>query len=144
MYVWKNENGTDDIGKDYVRDYNDKGWIEVSKATYVYDASIRTPMAYGIVSFKDKASAEAFVTEQGVGQVLSADELANHSWQQNQDMTHEHHEHHGDAHGEDHDGAHGDAHGAEHQEDTGADAHGEHSDEHGHEREDDHDASSQQ
>lgn len=127
MYVWKKENGTDDIGKDYVRDYNDKGWIEVSKATYVYDASIRTPMAYGMVSFKDKSSAEAFVEEQGVGQILSADELVNHAWQQSQDMMH------GDGH--DH-GEHG-AHGDDHHEN-------EPSDEHGHEHDDAHDDSSQQ
>lgn len=106
MYVWKNENGTDDIGKDYVRDYNDKEWIEVSKATYVYDASLRTPMAYGVVSFKDKAAAEAFVAEQGIGQVLSSDELASHAWEQNQDMKHDHehggHGDHEDAPGDDH------------------------------------------
>lgn len=116
MYVWKNENGTEDIGKDYVRDYNDKEWIEVSKATYVYDTSIRTPMAYGVVSFKDKASAEAFVAEQGVGQVLHAEDLADHAWEQNQDMIHDHdhgehgaHAEHGNEHGDDHgDDQHGD------------------------------------
>ncbi|AZK48128.1 nitrous oxide reductase accessory protein NosL [Paenibacillus lentus] len=122
MYEWKKENGTDDIGGDYVRDYNDKEWIEVSKATYVYDASIRTPMAYGVISFKDKASAEAFVAEQGIGQVLRAEELANHAWEQSQDMMHPHdhgdhgdHAEHGDGHddnhhGDDHEGIHEDAH----------------------------------
>lgn len=85
MNQWKKENGTDNIGMDYVRDYNDKEWIEFSKATYVYDSSLRTPMAYGIVNFKDKASAEAFVTEQGVGKLMTADELASHEWTQNMD-----------------------------------------------------------
>ena len=28
MNEWKKENGTDNIGMDYVRDYNDKEWIE--------------------------------------------------------------------------------------------------------------------
>lgn len=126
MNTWKQENGTDYIGMDYVRDYNDKEWIEFSKATYVYDASIRTPMAYGIVSFKDKSSAEAFVKEQGVGQILSAAELANHSWQQNQGMMHMHgeedHEHGGDdGHAEDHehDGVHGHNGDQEHSGDSG-------------------------
>lgn len=86
MHQWKAENGTDNIGMDFVRDYNDKEWIEYSKATYVYDASLRTPMAYGILNFKDKASAEAFVAEQGVGTIMTAEELASHDWKQNTEM----------------------------------------------------------
>lgn len=86
MNEWKTQNGTEDIGMEYVRDYNDKEWIEYKKATYVYDASIRTPMAYGLVSFKDKQSAEQFIEEQGVGQLLSSEELANHTWEQSMDM----------------------------------------------------------
>jgi Predicted lipoprotein involved in nitrous oxide reduction len=106
MNEWKSKNGTDNIGMDYVRDYNDKEWIEFSSATYVYDASLRTPMAYGIVSFKDKKSAEAFIAEQGVGQLMSAKELAGHSWAQNKqgmemDMEHGHEAEGGmDGHGE--------------------------------------------
>ncbi|WHX50696.1 nitrous oxide reductase accessory protein NosL [Paenibacillus woosongensis] len=125
MNTWKQENGTDNIGMDYVRDYNDKEWVEFSKATYVYDASIRTPMAYGIVSFKDKSAAEAFIKEQGVGQILTANELANHTWQQSQDMMH--HDH-GEAHG------HDESHSDEHTDD--------HSVEHGQEHSDSHDDSS--
>ncbi|MCK6073527.1 nitrous oxide reductase accessory protein NosL [Paenibacillus silvae] len=100
MNEWKKQNGTDNIGMDYVRDYNDKEWIEFSKATYVYDASLKTPMAYGVLNFKDKASAEAFVAEQGVGTIMTADELASHDWTQNMDnMNME-----GDGHGHSHDG----------------------------------------
>ncbi|GGG12498.1 nitrous oxide reductase accessory protein NosL [Paenibacillus aceti] len=110
MNKWKMENGTDQIGMDYVRDYNDKSWIEYEKAAYVYDPSIRTPMAYGIVSFKDKKAAEAFMKEQGAGKLLSADELAQHSWQQSKDMMgmddHEHMEESSGTHGQMHgDGA---------------------------------------
>ncbi|WP_391570891.1 nitrous oxide reductase accessory protein NosL [Cohnella sp.] len=94
MNEWKHKNGTDNIGMDYVRDYNDKEWIELSKASFVYDASIRTPMAYGIVSFKDKKSAEAFIAEQGVGQLMSASDLKAHGWEQNKQgmegMEHSH------------------------------------------------------
>ncbi|MNH41364.1 hypothetical protein D3C79_1028520 [compost metagenome] len=43
-------------------------------------------MAYGVISFKDTASAEAFVKEQGVGSVLSASDLSKHEWKQNTDM----------------------------------------------------------
>lgn len=101
MNEWKKENGTDNIGMDYVRDYNDKEWIEFNKATYVYDASLRTPMAYGIVNFKDKASAEAFVAEQGVGKIMSAEELTSHDWTQNMDKMKMDEEGHGHGHDED-------------------------------------------
>ncbi|QMV39777.1 nitrous oxide reductase accessory protein NosL [Cohnella cholangitidis] len=95
MNEWKKANGTENIGMDYVRDYNDKEWVEFKKATYVYDESLRTPMAYGIVSFKDKKSAEAFITEQGVGKLMSADDLASHTWAQNKESMNM-----GDMHGE--------------------------------------------
>ncbi|MDQ0087073.1 copper chaperone NosL [Paenibacillus anaericanus] len=85
MNEWKQKNGEDHIGMDYVRDYNDKEWIQFNTATYVYDSSFRTPMAYGVISFKDKKSAEDFVHDQGAGQILSANELSNHSWQQSKD-----------------------------------------------------------
>lgn len=109
MNEWKTRNGTGSIGMDYVRDYNDKEWIEYAKAAYVYDSSLRTPMAYGVISFKDTASAEAFVAEQGVGEVLTAEQLGGHAWTQNTDMMHmgdgHNHDEHGD-HGHE-DGGHG-------------------------------------
>ncbi|WP_211750338.1 nitrous oxide reductase accessory protein NosL [Paenibacillus sp. Marseille-Q4541] len=86
MNEWKKQNGTENIGMDYVRDYNDKEWIEFDKAFYVYEKSIRTPMAYGIVSFKDKKSADTFIEEQGIGTILTAADLANHEWLQNEEM----------------------------------------------------------
>ncbi|WP_018759668.1 nitrous oxide reductase accessory protein NosL [Paenibacillus terrigena] len=85
MHKWKEQQGTENIGMDYVRDYNNKEWIEYDNATYVYDASFRTPMAYGIITFKDKKSAETFVSEQGVGKIMNAKELASHDWKQNTD-----------------------------------------------------------
>ncbi|WP_145147615.1 nitrous oxide reductase accessory protein NosL [Paenibacillus xylanexedens] len=105
MNQWKTENGTDNIGMDYVRDYNDKEWIEYSKATYVYDASLRTPMAYGILNFKDKPSAEAFIAEQGVGTIMTAEDLASHDWKQNTENMDMMGEHGHDAHGHGEEGA---------------------------------------
>jgi copper chaperone NosL len=104
MNEWKSRNGTDNIGKDYVRDYNDKDWVEYEEATYVYDASIRTPMAYGIVSFKDKKSAEAFIAEQGVGKLMSAKELTQHKWEQNKSGMNMGHTHDGEEGGHEGDG----------------------------------------
>lgn len=127
MNEWKKQHGTDDIGMDFVRDYNDKAWIEFDKAVYVYDASIRTPMAYGIVSFKDEASAEAFMAEQGVGTLLSSADLANHTWEQSGGMMdmHSHEEgEEGHSHGdskEEH--SHGDAADGNHESTAGHDGH---------------------
>ncbi|MNW35569.1 NosL [compost metagenome] len=83
---WKVENGAEQIGMAFVRDFNDMTWLEYDQATYVYDESIRTPMAYGIVNFKDKESADAFVKDHGVGQVLTAADLSSHDWKQNTEM----------------------------------------------------------
>ncbi|WEK55911.1 MAG: nitrous oxide reductase accessory protein NosL [Candidatus Cohnella colombiensis] len=83
MNSWKHANSSEEIGMDFVRDYNSLEWIEYSKASYVYDASFRTPMAYGIVSFKDKQSAEAYINEQGKGTLMSATDLTSHTWKQN-------------------------------------------------------------
>ncbi|MDR9854160.1 nitrous oxide reductase accessory protein NosL [Paenibacillus sp. VCA1] len=86
MEKWEKEHAQEKLGMDFVRDYNDKTWIEHDKATYVYDPSIRTPMAYGVISFTDKKAAEEFVAKEGVGKVMSAEELAHHDWKQNKDM----------------------------------------------------------
>jgi copper chaperone NosL len=97
MHVWMKENGTDEIGAAFVRDYNTKEWIKYEDAYYVYEASIRTPMAYGVVSFKQEADAKKFIEELGAGTLMNTDDLKNHSWERNREMMDEH----GHAHGED-------------------------------------------
>ncbi|WP_051236823.1 nitrous oxide reductase accessory protein NosL [Paenibacillus pinihumi] len=86
LNTWKKENGTDNIGAAFVRDYNSKQWLRYEKAYYAYDASYKTPMAYGIVSFEKEADAKAFIDGQGKGTLMTADELASHSWAVNRDM----------------------------------------------------------
>ncbi|MBD2847695.1 nitrous oxide reductase accessory protein NosL [Paenibacillus sp. IB182496] len=86
MNVWKTENGTATIGAAFVRDYETLQWLDYEKAYYVYDAEIRTPMAFGIVSFESEEKAEAFIAEQGKGKLMTAEELADHSWEVNRDM----------------------------------------------------------
>ncbi|MGZ9585407.1 nitrous oxide reductase accessory protein NosL [Paenibacillus marinisediminis] len=115
MHKWTQEHGDAAIGAEYVRDYNSKDWVPFANASYVYDASFKTPMAYGIYSFKDEASAQAYVEEHKVGKLMKAEELNSHSWERNKDMMmhhkgkesgHEKDEHDksemkGDMHGED-------------------------------------------
>ncbi|MFS0821702.1 nitrous oxide reductase accessory protein NosL [Bacillus sp. 1P02SD] len=95
MYEWIGTNPNEKIAAEFVRDYNDKEWILVDDATYVYNQSVKTPMAYNVISFKDKASAEEFVTENEGSTLMTTDELSDHDWEQNHDMMHGHdNEHH--------------------------------------------------
>ncbi|UQZ81210.1 NosL [Paenibacillus konkukensis] len=81
MNEWVGKYGIDTVGAEFVRDYNTKEWINYDKATYVYDASFKTPMAYGIYSFKDKSTAQTFIDEQKKGKLMSAADLKNHTWE---------------------------------------------------------------
>lgn len=86
LHVWRKENGTKEIGEQFVRDYNTKEWVKLADATYVYDKSIQTPMAFNVISFKNKKDAEAFVSKESKGQIMTAEELDNHTWESNEDM----------------------------------------------------------
>lgn len=86
MNKWKVENGTETLGAEFVRDHNSGDWVKYEKAYYAYDAEYITPMAYGVIAFEDKASAQAYIDEQGKGQLLSSDELAHHKWEVNREM----------------------------------------------------------
>jgi copper chaperone NosL len=130
MYAWLAEHGDGDVGAAFVRDYRGLRWVKSEKAYYVYDASFKTPMAYGVLSFADKSDAEAFIAEQGKGVLMTADDLPNHSWAVNRDMDRAHgegaHEHDaghvGDGPGHADDGAsHGEGHGGDGAGEHGAD-----------------------
>ncbi|MEW9052592.1 MAG: nitrous oxide reductase accessory protein NosL [Neobacillus sp.] len=86
MYEWILSNENEEMKAQFVRDYHDKEWLLVDDATYVYNQSIKTPMAYNVISFKDKAAAEAFAVENAGSTLMTAAELAEHSWERNQDM----------------------------------------------------------
>lgn len=103
MYRWINENGEDEIGAKFVRDYNTEEWIVVEEAFFVYDEQIVTPMAYGMISFKDAEDADAFMEENGYGKPLTAADLMVHEWKmmKHGDHGHDHDEH--DEHHDDHD-----------------------------------------
>ncbi|GIP40438.1 hypothetical protein J31TS4_37180 [Paenibacillus sp. J31TS4] len=90
LFAWKKKNGTEQIGAQYVRDYNSKKWIPLEDATFVYDKTIRTPMAYGVISFEQKKDAEAFIKKEGKGQLMTGKELDSHKWEMNKDMMNMH------------------------------------------------------
>jgi copper chaperone NosL len=92
MNKWKMENGTESIEAMYVRDYNSKKWIQYENAYYVYDPSIQTAMAYGVISFEKEADANVFIKNQGKGKLMTSEDLASHSWQVNREsMNMNHH-----------------------------------------------------
>ncbi|MBB6673602.1 nitrous oxide reductase accessory protein NosL [Cohnella nanjingensis] len=86
LFVWRRDNGTQDIGEQFVRDYHTKEWVKLSEAAYVYDKTIRTPMAFNIISFKEKKDAENFIATEGKGQLLTAKDLDSRKWEPNEDM----------------------------------------------------------
>lgn len=112
LFVWTERNGLDDVNVQYVRDYHTMEWIELDTAYFAYDSSFKTPMGYGVLSFKEQKDAEAYIAEHGIGQLMTAGDLATHTWESSMD----HHDH---DHGEhDHHGEHDDHddHGHEHEE----------------------------
>ncbi|MBM4763810.1 nitrous oxide reductase accessory protein NosL [Bacillus sp. B15-48] len=90
MFEWSSSNANEEIAAEFVRDYNDNEWILVDDATYVYNREVKTPMAYNIVSFKDQASAEEFAATHEGSVLMTASDLADHSWEQNHEMMQKH------------------------------------------------------
>lgn len=91
LYAWITENGEEEIGAKFVRDFNTKEWVLMEDATYVFDEEIHTPMAYGIISFKDRADAESYIEKNEFGELLTAADLENHPWEMmNHDSEHGH------------------------------------------------------
>ncbi|TBL81103.1 nitrous oxide reductase accessory protein NosL [Paenibacillus thalictri] len=86
MNEWTGKNGLEQVGAQFVRDYNSKEWIPYETAAYVFDSSFKTPMAYGIYSFKSKQDAQKFTDEQKKGKLMTAAELKNHTWERTKGM----------------------------------------------------------
>lgn len=95
MYEWVDEHADQKVDAQFVRDYNNQEWVLVDKATYVYNQAIKTPMAYNVISFTEKAEAEKFAASNEGSTLLTASELGKHRWNTNQDMMMETKEEHG-------------------------------------------------
>ncbi|QDX92554.1 nitrous-oxide reductase [Brevibacillus laterosporus] len=97
LFAWIKKNGTEKIDVKFVRDFHTKEWMNLNDTTFAFDKEFKTPMAYGVYSFKDKQSAEAYVKEQGKGQILTAEQLNSHNWEMNMEQMKNMKEmHHGD------------------------------------------------
>jgi len=95
LYVWIEENGEDEIGSKFVRDFETEEWIQLEDATYVYDEEIETPMGFGVISFKDSDEAQNYIDENDHGELLSAEELNSHNWE-SEHGGHDDHDDHDD------------------------------------------------
>lgn len=71
----------DEIGKQYVRDVESGGWVELENAYHVYHEDIWTPMANGVVSFEGKEAAENFIKKEGKGELYDYNKLIEHRWE---------------------------------------------------------------
>lgn len=85
MVEWVKENSTEKIAAQFVRDYETKEWIKLDAAAYVYEKSIKTPMAYNVISFSDKQKAKEFATELN-GTFMTSSDLPDHQWEMNNGM----------------------------------------------------------
>jgi len=98
LYVWLDENGDDDVGAKFVRDFDSKEWIQLEDATFVYDEDIATPMGFGVISFENSEDAEQYIEENGLGELLSATDLDDHEWEMmDHDGDDDHSDHDADA-----------------------------------------------
>lgn len=85
MFKWVDENPDQKIAARFVRDYESEKWIKVEEATYVYDESIKTPMAYNVISFSNEKKAKEFAADLNAT-VLTSKEIEDHSWGMNKEM----------------------------------------------------------
>lgn len=111
LFKWIADNGEDDIGAAYVRDFNSSEWILLDNSYFVFDESIQTPMAYGVISFENEADAQSYIDEHGVGTLMTASDLHEHEWKMNKEMKDHSHDH--DDHSDDDEHSHD-----EHDDDT--------------------------
>lgn len=85
MNEWKSENSDEAVFIAFVRDNVTLDWVVFEDAYFAFDPSFETPMAYGIVTFKDKNDAQKFIDEKGVGKLMTSADLSSHTWERNKE-----------------------------------------------------------
>lgn len=70
----------EESAKKFVRDMETGEWVELKDAYHAYDSEFWTPMANGVVSFKNKQRAENYISEQGFGELYDEQALKKHDW----------------------------------------------------------------
>lgn len=73
-------NGEEQIGAAFIKDENNKQWINVFKGAYVYNKEFWTPMNYGVLAFNSEQEAKDYIATQGKGELLAYEDLHNFKW----------------------------------------------------------------
>lgn len=70
----------DQVAKQFVRDSETGEWVDIKDAFHAYHPDFWTPMANGVVTFKDSERAESYIKNQGMGEVYDYERLSEHKW----------------------------------------------------------------
>ncbi|MBM7649773.1 copper chaperone NosL [Bacillus ectoiniformans] len=81
MVEFLEEASKDDIGESFIRDTNAGEWAVLNQGSFVYDPESWTPMSFGVLSFSSDKQAEAYLNKHPSGELLSYEDLWNHSWE---------------------------------------------------------------
>lgn len=73
-------NGDEEVGAAFIKDAKENKWIDVSKATFVYNKDYWTPMNYGVLAFETQEAAQSWMAIEGKGQVLTYEDLSDFNW----------------------------------------------------------------
>ncbi|CAM5310312.1 Nitrous oxide reduction protein OS=Lysinibacillus sphaericus OX=1421 GN=LS41612_03010 PE=4 SV=1 [Lysinibacillus sphaericus] len=73
-------NGDEEVGAAFIKDAKENKWIDVSKATFVYNKDYWTPMNYGVLAFETQEAAQSWMATEGKGQVLTYEDLSDFNW----------------------------------------------------------------
>ena len=68
------------VEKQYVRDSETGEWVAIEDAYHAFHPDFWTPMANGVVTFKNKEQAESYIKEQGMGELYDYEQLKAHKW----------------------------------------------------------------
>ncbi|MBT2688457.1 nitrous oxide reductase accessory protein NosL [Bacillus sp. ISL-47] len=80
-FVEKGETiSAEEIAKQYVRDSESGEWVELKDAYHAFHPDFWTPMANGVVTFRDQEGAEAYIGQQGMGELYNYKKLQEHKW----------------------------------------------------------------
>ncbi|MCP3033339.1 nitrous oxide reductase accessory protein NosL [Halobacillus sp. A1] len=80
QYKEENKEEADNFHTEYINSYDEQEWADAADSTFVYDEDINTPMGNGVISFSSLEEAETFIEEEGDGELLEYENLAEHDW----------------------------------------------------------------
>jgi copper chaperone NosL len=90
----------EEVDRFYVHDYDTEEWLQAETATFVLSEQVYTPMAFGVVAFTERASADSFAEREN-GIVMSFEHLMDHFGMEDADHEHHNPEDMGDSHMQD-------------------------------------------